>query len=311
MVAARQLSRVVAAAIIIIAFVSTVTGGSLEDRLSAYTGRNAEGYLDPMVDALGANLNSGLFRGAHIPDTGPYFSIEFLGMANLFGDKHKTFRGVSEEGFSPETTLTVPTIVGPGEAVTVEGDSGTSFSFPGGFNLNSFGTSIAQLRVGSFRGTEVMIRYLAVELGDVDLGSIDLFGFGLRHSVSQYFDEDFPVDLAAGFFWQRLKMGSNNAGGDLMSSNSLTVAGQVGKRFPVAFLTLEPYGGVSVDWFSMEVEYQSTASGEPEIIKLDFGARTTARLTFGLNAELSFLKAYAEYSVAQMNALAVGIGLGN
>ena len=34
----------------------------IEDQLSAYTGRNATGYLQPLADAFGADLNDGLFQ---------------------------------------------------------------------------------------------------------------------------------------------------------------------------------------------------------------------------------------------------------
>ena len=87
----------------------------IEDQLSAYTGANATGYLQPLANAFGADLNSGIFRSASIPRMRPKIRLEFQVMSVLFGDDDKTFRAITERGFTPQTYANAPTVVGPEE----------------------------------------------------------------------------------------------------------------------------------------------------------------------------------------------------
>ena len=279
----------------------------LGDQLSSYSGANAEGYLGPLADAIGTNLNTGIFRTAHIPRMGPLVRLEIQIMSVLFSDDDRTFNAVTESGFSPEQRVAAPTIVGPGEAVTVDGDGGTQFSFPGGFDLNSFAIAVPQLRIGAVMGTELIVRYFAANVGDDDLGKINLFGIGARHSISQYFGPLIPVDVAAGFFWQQLKLGEDDQGNDIIASNAFSFGVQASKEI-VRFVA--PYGGLSYDTHSTEVTYESEASGSEETVNIDFEKSDTLHLTLGIMFNLPVLKAFAEYNVASQNSFAFGIGFG-
>ncbi|NIM18816.1 MAG: hypothetical protein GTO42_02175 [Candidatus Latescibacteria bacterium] len=279
----------------------------VEDQISAYTGRNASGYLQPLADAFGADLNDGLFHSAYIPRMKFNISVEFRVMGVLFGDDDRTFMATTESGFAPEQTVAAPTVVGSGNAVFVDGAGGTRFAFPGGFNLNSFALAVPQIRVGSYMGTEALIRYIAFDTGDVELGDISLVGFGLRHSLSQYLAPTFPLYIAAGFFWQRFTLGENQRGGNLISTNAFSFGAQASRRFQV----FEPYGGVSFDTFSMDVEYESDALGTTQSIDLEFETDTTLHLTLGLGFNFTYARAFAEYSVAGQNSFSFGLAFGN
>jgi hypothetical protein len=302
--------------LVLVVFVAALLPASsvwadLEDQLSAYTEENAEGYLAPLADAFGSDLNSGLFYSAFIPKTGTYIRFEIRAMSVLFADDERTFSGTTEPGFLPESTVDAPTVVGPGEGVTVEGTGGAEFTFPGGFDLNSFALAVPQLRIGSFGGTEALFRYFAFDQGDVELGNVSLFGFGLRHSISQYLGPDFPVHLAGGFFWQRLDVGENDAGDDLISSRALSIGVQGSKRYGRGALMLEPYAGLSLDRFSMDLSYQSDSGGESESLDVDFGTDTAVRLTLGIGVGLPFTKFHAEYNISGQNSLSAGLAFGN
>jgi hypothetical protein len=280
----------------------------IEDQLSIYTGDNGIGYLQPLADAVGTDMNSGLFQSAHIPKQSMYFSVEFRIMSARFGDDDKTFDATTEAGFSPTMTATAPTVVGDGEAVTVEGDGGATFYFPGGFDLGAFTLAVPQIRFGSYYGTEAIIRYIAIEVGDNEFGDGSLFGFGLRHSISQYLDPEFPVDLAGGFFWQKFHMGTNNAGGDLISSSTFTFGVQASRRYGSEITYFEPYTGLSLDQSSFDVSYEGD---EGTIVDLDFGSDTTVRFTMGLAARLAFVNAHVEYGLSSQNSLSFGLAFGN
>jgi len=296
---------------VVMLLLAVPAGAQIADQLSAYTGVNAEGYLQPLADAVGADLNSALFRSAHIPTYGLQISFEVPIMGVIFGDDDRTFMATTESGFSPETRVEAPTVVGSGDAVIVDGDAGTSFAFPGGLDLNSFALAVPQLRIGSYRGTEALIRYIAFDVGDAELGDVSLFGFGLRHSISQYLSPEFPAAIAAGFFWQRFDLGQNQAGGDLISASAFTFGVQASKRYGDKLMFVEPYTGLSVDTFSMDVSYESDTPESPEIIDLSLESDTTLHLTLGVGLKLAFVNGYAEYSVAGQNSFSFGLGFGN
>lgn len=284
----------------------------IEDQLEAYTGANAEGYLQPLADALGANLNSGIFTSAYIPPDGFHFKFSVEVMSVFFGDDDRTFTGAWEEGFEPldpDAIIDVPTVVGDGGVRIIEGEGGTSFAFPGGFDLNSFSVGVPQFTIGSLRGTEAIIRYVAFDFGDVELGNLSLLGLGVRHSISQYMGDDPPLDLAVGLMWHDFKLGENSAGGDLIAAGALTVGVQASKRFGSGAILFEPYAGLSYDNFSMDVEYESEATGIPLDVSLDLESDPTARLTVGACLSLGWWTLNAEYAFAGQSGLAFGSGI--
>jgi hypothetical protein len=305
----KKMLKTACCSILLLTFLLPVSSraSGIEDLISAYTGANAHEYLRPLADAFGANLNSGLFHSASVPPSGIHLSLEVTAMAVIFKDKDRTFMGTPEGDFSPKNPVEVPTVIGSGRAVIVSGDHGTSFIFPGGFDLHSFGIIVPQLRIGTVAGTEALVRYLAFDTGDETLGRLSLFGFGLRHSISQYLGPAPPLDIAAGFFWQRFKLGENDEGGDLLSTSALSIGLQASKDLVI----LRPYAGLSVDNFSMNVDYVSDASGEPERIDFEYISETATHLTFGLSLNLLFVSVNGEYSISNQNNFSVGIAIGN
>lgn len=295
--------------------VTTPLSAQIEDQLSAYTGANATGYLQPLADAFGADLNCGVFRSAFIPRLRPAVRLELQVMSVLFGDDDKTFRAITERGFTPRQRVKAPTVVGPEEAVIVEGDGGTSYAFPGGFDLNSFALAAPQLRIGGLYGTEAIIRYFAMQIGggddeddgDGDLGDISLFGFGLKHSISQYLPVGIPVDISAGFFWQKFSLGENQQGDPLIESRAFSIGVQASKK--LAYFVV-PYAGLSYDTHSMDVTYDREEDDETETIDVDFDKTNTMHLTLGLMFNTPGVNMFGEFSFARQSSFSFGIGLG-
>ncbi len=278
----------------------------IEDQLSAYTGKNATGYLQPLADALGATLNDGAFASAHIPRSALRVGLEVRLMGLYFADEDREFRASTEGGFSPASTANAPTVVGDGGAVIVEGDGGAQFAFPGGLDLNSFALIVPQLRVGGVMGSEALIRWASFEAGDSELGKVDLLGIGLRHSLSQYMPAP-KFNLAAGFLWQRFNIGENSNGEDLIATNAFSIGAQASKRFG-AVVSAEPFVGLSLDTFSMDVQY--TQENE-DVIDLEFEKTTNLHLTLGLGLNLKVVNLSTAYSIAGSNSFHFGLSLGN
>jgi hypothetical protein len=227
-------------------------------------------------------------------------------MGLFFADEDKTFSAVTESGFTPEQTVMAPTVVGSTDAVIVDGDGGSSFAFPGGFDMGSFAVIAPQLRIGAVLGTEAMIRYIAFKIGDSEIGDIMLFGIGGRHSLSQYFGPAPPVDLAASFYYQRFKLGENKNGDDLSLTNTYSVGLQASKTFPPI---ITPYTGLYFNSHKTDITYQSEASGSEEDIDLEFD-ESTLQWTIGLQFKLAVVDLYGEYSIASMNSFSFGVGFG-
>ncbi len=282
---------------------------SLEQQLSAYTGKNGSAYVAPLVDAFNANLNAGLFHSAYIPRAGLRLRLEFRFMSVFFTDKDRTFLGTTEGDFRPEQTVEVPTVVGPNGAVYVEGEGNTRYAFPGGFDLDSFSFAVPQLRIGDVVGSEVLVRYFAFNPGNAGFGALNLYGFGLQHSVSQHIGARLPVDLAVGLFWQKFSMGRNERGDDLVTAEAFTAGLQVSKRIG----ELEPYACLAYDALSMNVEYVARLIMGDELVRDDvefsFNSSKNYHVTLGMTFHLAFLTAHGEYNIGGQNALSLGLAL--
>ena len=273
----------------------------IEDNLSSYTGPNAEGYLGPLRDALGASLNSGLFMYAGVPQNGLHIRLDFRGMLVNFDDDDRTFHATTD-AFGEETTADVPTVIGNEDAVQVSdpNGSGATYTFPGGFDIDRFGLAVPQLTVGSIAGTEAIGRYVAVETGDNEIGDIKLLGLGLRHSLSSYIE--LPVDLAVTGFWQKLEIGD-----DFIEATATTFGGQVGKHFGI----LGAYAGLSYDSIDMDVHYDTDLEGEEGTVDVEFEKKSTGHLTLGATLSLGILHLNGELNQASNTSIAFGFGLGN
>jgi hypothetical protein len=287
------------------------THAQIEDQLSAYTGENAKGYMQPLNDALGASLNNGFYYSARIPESGFRLSVEFVGVAIKFDDADRVFNAVAESPFQPvdgePSSIDAPTIIGNGEAVLIDGLNGTSFAFPGGLDLNGFGLVIPQIRFGNVKGTEGLLRIVkGLDIGDSELGKIDLLGIGLRHSLSQYF-ADPALDLAAGGLWQTFKIGENSENGDLVDTNAFSLGVQASKALPMGSVGIEPYAGLSYDSFKMKMEYKS---GE-DLLEVDFDRSGTVHFAVGAGFNFYIGQIWAQYDWAQVNGFSLGLALGN
>jgi hypothetical protein len=282
--------------------IATTAAAQIEDQVSAYTGDNAKSYLEPLSTAIGADLTSAIWTSGYIPaEDGFHLSFETRVVGLIFSDDMRTFTATTEAGFTPETEQEAPTVIGDGDAIVIPGDEGTSFAFPGGFDVNSFALAVPQVRIGAYKGTEMLIRYFAVNTGDLEVGDVTLYGFGVHHSISQYLAPDFPVDLAAGIFYQKLKIGD-----DLMDATAYSFGVQASKRYPAGFAMFEPYASLSVDMFSNDVSYM----GETQTISLEYETDTSVDFTVGVNLHAGFLSLNGEYSISGQNTFAFGFGLG-
>ena len=314
----RPLSRTGALAVLALLLVfspvvTTADEGDVQGQISVYTDDNAVGYLQPLANALGAALNSGFGYSAYIPKTSFHLSLEAPVMGLFFEDDDRIFTATPEAGFVPQpgtTSYEVPTIVGSTAAVVAGGQGGAQFAFPGGFDLNSFGLAVPQLRLSSIAGTEAVVRWIAFSTGDNenDLSNVEMFGIGGRHSVSQYFGETPPLDVAVGVLYQQLEIGENDFGNPFVDTSALTLQLQGSRRMPVGFLTFEPYGGVAYESLDLDVEYADT---NDQAVAVSMEGENSFRFTLGAGLNFSAGQVWADYNFSDTSNFSFGLALGN
>lgn len=277
-------------------------GGSaraqLESNLGALADENARGYLQPLVTALSSTLNSSVFQTGYVPKSGFTFQIQANVMGVSFDDDDRLYTPTDPPGFESEEEVQAPTVIGDTEAVVQEGQAGTQLYHPGGFDMENFTIGSPQLMIGGVLGSAILVRWISIDLGDADLGELELFGIGAQHSITQYMLEP-PVDVAAGVMYQKFDVGDG-----LIDATTLQFNVTGSKRFGV----VEPYIGVGYDTFDMSGEYTSDQSDEE--VEVDFEREGNIHLTVGGRLNLKYLILHGEFNAAAESGVAVGLSLG-
>ncbi|HJZ41483.1 MAG TPA: DUF6588 family protein [Bacteroidales bacterium] len=268
----------------------------IEGLISKYTEENGKGYMQPFADAFGANLNTGLFHSAQIEKLGFQLYIGVKASTAFITDKRRTFMATTEGSFTPEQTAEVPTVFGPAESVEVSGNGGTVYVFPGGLNVTMLPFVIPQLTLGSVFGTDLTLRYFTYSL-DEEIGKLEHFGWGIRHSISQYIP-GLPVDLAVGIYNQHFSVG------DIVESNTWLISAQASRR--VLLFTF--YGGLGYEKALMNIEYDQEDGGS--IVSFDLTGSNSIRFTAGVTFNLGPVKLNVDYSLASQSVLCAGLGIG-
>jgi hypothetical protein len=276
-----------------------------DDAVKQLTSDNAKGYLQPFVNSIGANINSGLFHSAAIGTGSLHLDLRFVGMGTIIGDAEKTFEAMPPEPFA-QTPVQTATIFGGTGAVVVDdpNDPLVSYQFQNGQVSTTFIPFLApQLTIGDVFGTRATIRYVATpEMNNVP--KITLAGGAIQHSISRYLPE-VPLDLAAGVFYQNIKIG------DLLEAKSYGLNIMAGKSFSV----LTVYGGLQYESTSLTLTYTYTGQpipGMPEnpSLSVDLSGEEKFRGTVGLDLNLVILDLNGDISVGKVTTASVGIGFG-
>jgi hypothetical protein len=114
-----------------------ISAQNVEDVLGRYSGANAEGFLQPLADVLGAALGSGWARSADI-QPGFHLRVSAIAAGAPVSSDARTFMGTTED-FEPVTSVEAPTILGSTETVAVSGAGGTTYRFAGGIDADLAG----------------------------------------------------------------------------------------------------------------------------------------------------------------------------
>jgi len=287
-------------AISVIVISSGLRAQSIDQRLQSFASDYAKGYVQPLVDAVGANLNSGLYHSADTEsELDIYAGVKIIG--TFITSDMQTFTAASP--YNGQTSSTA-TVLGGNGADIPGAPSGTPSNYLNG--AGAFGDVklvplfVPQASIGNVMGTQLMIRYLPAQ-NISDVGQISFWGVGVQHSLSQYIPM-IPFCLAAQVTYQNLTVGDN------FDASALSIGIQASKKI----LILTVYGGVAYERCGMTLSYSYTRPGTTDIQKLslDFTGENTIRATIGASVNFLFFKINADYSLGKIPVGSIGIGVG-
>ncbi|MFQ5747369.1 MAG: DUF6588 family protein [Gemmatimonadota bacterium] len=294
---------------------------------------NAKLYVGPVTNGLAAAMNSGLFHtarvhaplgfdigvraiGAVVPNADDTFvpvlpaSVDFMGVTYT-----------SPYGPAGGSALLSPTAVGKGpglvlqpqgsfrQAIVTAGQSPSSFdiALPEGFDFPLVPYGAIQGSLGLILGTEATVRFIpSIEISQ-DVGSVEMFGFGLKHSIDQWFPVPSPINIAVAYAHQELDVGT------YLDASADEFSLIVSKDFPV--LTL--YAAGTIEDASLDVTYTvANTAGIPGVpangtrIAFTADSPNNGRLTLGFTLNLGLLKLNGDYAVADQNVASAGLFIG-
>jgi hypothetical protein len=317
----------------------------LQETLSQVGEAYARAYVDPLADALGADLNSGLFHTARLGNKrlGLHFYLGVKTSAAFLANGSRAFDltytgtvpldfdlGAETITLDVPATFTVtdaPSIFGEEDAAmaTVRVAHDTTFStlglvlpvridstlapretIGGLLPTNIAPMAVPQIGVGTLLGTDVMIRWLPA-ISVTDVGSVQLFGFAVRHSLNQYI-AGLPFDLAIQAAWQRVKL-DDEADASVVDARTFAVNAAASKR--IGILTV--YGGVQTERSDIDFAYEFVPDEEElddTLIPIAFTVSNAGKTRgiFGFGLHLGPVLLSGDVSLGAITVVSAGFG---
>ena len=320
----------------------------LNETLSQVGEVYARAYVDPLAEALGADLNTGLFHTAGVNKQ--LFGLNvYLGVkasAAFLDNTHKAFDlqytasvpldfelGGQTVTLDVPATFTVsnaPSIFGdedPGMAM-VSVDHDTTFSTLGLTLPVAFDSTLApretiggvlptnvapllipQVGLGTIFGTDIMLRWLP-QITAPDVGAVEMFGFGVRHNLNQYIPM-LPVDIAVQAVWQNIRA-EDHLNTEVLDAHTFAVNLAASKSIGV----LTVYAGLQTERSDIEFSYvfdvdDFEESADLDPVEVNFTLTDTGRTRgiFGLGVMLGPVVINTDVSVGQMTVVSAGLGV--
>lgn len=285
-------------------FVATPVRGQsgLESVIQQYSAATIRGYIQPLADALVANLSIGYINSTSSPRKFS-LSLEAIAMTAAIDETMRTYTANTPNGFQPPTHQT-PTIFG-GTAQPVSHSTIPGISYRGSDGLvdaEYFPTAAPQLRLGGILGTELVVRYASSSmvpfLDEEDFPDLTLFGVGVQHSISQYLK--LPIDLSIGGSINSLKFG------DIVDLSSTSFGLNVGKSFGLLGLS----GGIASEGGTMNLTYTSTDPNASGGVDVDVEVKRAMRFRAGASLSLGFLRLFGDAAFGDVTSYAGGLRFG-
>lgn len=327
----RHLTCAAVAVLCVAASPAVATAQDVEQRLRALAEENARLYARPVTSGLGAAMNSGWYQGAAARDAlGFSLDLRLMGAFVPRSDEHFTpvlprsvtveIDGESrtyQDPYGTSAGTTTPSVAGVGDGARFlpqgelrqdledagERPSDYALEFPEGLDLPAVPMLVPQANLGVGQGTEISVRWVPSLEITGEVGAVEAFGAGARHSLSQWLPGAFPLDVAVSAGFQSFDAG------DYLSASSRTVQLTVGKRLSI--LTLYAAGGLEDSQVDVSYTVENPALSEQgQTLSFSQEGANRSRFTAGLSLDVLFLELAADYTVSEYDVLQVSAGLG-
>lgn len=317
-------------------------GQDLEETLSSVGSEYAQAYVAPMAGALAAGLNAGLFRdvrlsdglggvdiyvgvhsfGAFLQESDRSFDLSFEDqltfnvplqgevvriqvLSNFEVTGAPTLFGEEQPAVATVRARLDTTIARNGIALPLSVDTTFTREIVGGLlPTDLVPAAVPHVRIGTLLGTDLMIRWLPT-ISASDLGSVGVWGVGVRHSLSQYVPL-LPFEAAVQVAWQQINMDDAEEA-DLADISTFAASLMASRRFGLISI----YGGVQTERYEIDVRYEfvsdDVVAPVPVSFSIDRGSH--ARAVGGVGLHLGPVQLNADYSLGAVNVASVGLGV--
>ncbi len=271
----------------------------LENILKQANKINVTGYAQPLADLFGANIHSGYYHSAAISKAGLFLRLDVIGMGSPVSDDHKTYDLTLPQSFA-QRTMKAPTAFGPKATLVTDPQTGFQYKPSDGvIDASMFPLAVPQLTIGNVFGTQAVVRFIATPtLKGNSFPKSTLWGAGIRHSISQYFENP-AIDIAVSGFYSQYTMG------DIIDLNGYSAGAQVSKDLSPLVI----YGGAAWEKSTMNIAYTPEGAGNPAV-DVDLEGDNTFRFTAGAALEIGPLKFFTDANFGAVTAFSGGLGLG-
>jgi hypothetical protein len=275
----------------------------LESVIQQYSSSTIQGYIQPLADALVANLSIG-YVNSTVPGKKLSISLELLGMSAALSESMRIYTAATPSGFQP-STVEAPTIFG-GTATAVSHSSIPGLSYrpsDGLADAEYFPTAGPQIRVGGLFGTELVVRYASSAmvpfLDEEDFPDLTILGIGVQHSLAQYIT-GLPMELSIGGSFNSLKFG------DIVDLSATSFGLNAGKSFGMLGVS----GGLQSDGGTMNLTYTSTDPNSSGGVDVDVDVKRAIRFRAGASLSLGFLRLFGDAAFGGVTSYAGGLRFG-
>lgn len=209
-----------------------------------------------------------------------------------------------------------------------------SLTMPPGANMTTLVAAVPQLEIGSLLGTELLIRFVPPVEFDPNVGKFSFYGLGLKHSISQYFD-DTTVHVAIQGVYQQTSL-KNTVG---VTDSKLSADADIWNANVHASKKLFGFVDVFVGFGYQQIDVVSTYEYVlPQEVQIGLGllpeppgpglpsiptpeqpgdtqpqqsivkvANTNINAVFGACAQIGPIRIFADYNISQFSILTGGI----
>jgi hypothetical protein len=201
-----------------------------------------------------------------------------------------------------------------------------------GANVNTVVAGVPQIEIGSFMGTELLLRFIPQIKYDTVVGKFSFWGIGIKHSINQYW-ENAPFNLAAQFVYQGSSIENSVGATNSQLSANTTIMGfniQASKEWEgFNFYSGFAYEQINIDtkftfYLPKELQRQlgllplDSDDPRPPMYPGDQRPQFTSamfkdnavKFTMGISKTFGSLGVCLDYNISKFNILTLGLDVG-